>query len=62
MATEWQVWATPLGKRKPIFFAAYEIERWQWAEKLAAFLTDKGHQDVEVREVEEDDDEEEDDD
>lgn len=52
MPLEYQVWATPIGKDNPVFFGAYSPARWQWAEKQAAFLEDKGLADVEVREVE----------
>lgn len=50
MAMQHEVWAVPLNKVKPRFFAAFELARWQWAEKLAASLRDKGHDGVEVRE------------
>jgi hypothetical protein len=54
MALEHQVWAVPLGKETPVFISAYEMSRWQWAEKCAQQLRDKGHDGVEVRTVEED--------
>ena len=49
MSLEHQVWARPPGKKEAIFFAAFEQHRWQWAEKLAEFLKDKGYTEVEVR-------------
>jgi 3-mercaptopyruvate sulfurtransferase SseA len=53
MALQLEVWSLPLGKERPLFHAAYELDRWQWAEKLAQALRDRGHLEVEVREADE---------
>ena len=46
---EYDVFAIPPGKCKHVFFATFIAERWQWAEKLKAYLEDKHFEDVEIR-------------
>ena len=46
---EYDVFAIPPGKSKHVFFATFVAERWQWAEKLKAYLEDKHFEDVEIR-------------
>lgn len=48
MCVEHQVHAIPPGEKKSEFVAAFDIDRWQWAQKLAKFLEDKGHTEVKV--------------
>lgn len=45
---EYFVWGVPPNKKAPVNFGSFEPSRWQWAEKLAAFLRDRGYTDVEV--------------
>lgn len=60
---EHEVWASTETTIKPVYRATFTQDRWQWAEKLARRLREKGATDVEVRDVddilERDDDEEE---
>ncbi len=49
MDFEHQVWATPPNQNESKFFAAFELERWQWALKLVAYLEDNGHHHVQLR-------------
>ncbi len=44
-----RVWATPPGEKEQVFIAAFDLDRWQWAEKLAQSLADSGYRDVEIR-------------
>lgn len=50
---EHQVWAIPPGKRKRVLFMAFDADRWQWAEKLLAYLQDQEFRGVEMRDVDE---------
>lgn len=45
---EYDVWGVPPGKEEIVHVASFEEERWQWAEKLAQYLRDKGYTDVSV--------------
>ncbi len=64
MALEHRVFAARPGEEEVLFYAAFTPLRWQWAEKMAQFLKDKGYTDVEVILVDdgEPEDEDEDDD
>ncbi len=59
MGLEHQVWGTPRGKRRQVLFAAFAPQHWQWAEKYAARLADRGLDNVEIRDEEWEDDEDE---
>lgn len=60
MCVEHEVWSVPPGKKRPVYQATYELDRWQWAEKHAQALAEHGHDDVEVRiEVTDDEDDDE---
>lgn len=50
---EHEVWAVPPDSEngQPAYFMTMSQARWQWAEKFAAYLTEKGHTDVEVRTI-----------
>jgi hypothetical protein len=45
---EHEVWSIPPGRRKAVYQETFSLARWQWAEKLAAYLRDEGHREVEV--------------
>lgn len=50
---EFQVWSRPPGKDALRFVAAFDVDRWQWAEKLGQMLRDRGHTSVYVVSCEE---------
>lgn len=50
---EHQVWAVmPTGTKQELV-ACYDLDRWQWAEKLGALLKSQGCTDIEIKTSEE---------
>jgi hypothetical protein len=47
-----EVWAVKPGQKEPSLVQRFTAARWQWAEKLAEFLRDRGYRSVEVRTLE----------
>jgi len=45
---EHHVTATDPNSQEERLFGVFERHRWQWAEKMARYLKDKGYQDVEI--------------
>lgn len=54
MALEHQVWSVPPNRTRRVLDGCYELHHWQFAEKRAAMLEDKGHTLVEVTTADED--------
>jgi hypothetical protein len=46
---EYGVWGVPPGRTKERLVDTYEVEEWQFAQKLLQYLIDKGYTNVEVR-------------